>query len=278
MIWALFALLLAATLAILLAPLLKRRPTKVVARAEYDRTVYKDQLAEIERELERGTLTADQAGSARTEIQRRILATAERGDIPENGSPRRLAGLAMVLALGVPAAALGLYALLGSPQVPDLPYAARTDRFDNSEDQSAMVARMVAQLAAKLEKDPSDGKGWAKLGRSLRVLNQPAKAKEAYARAARLMPGDTQVRMEYADLLLDEVPQGAPLPPEFVGVMREIVAVDPKNPDALYFLGISEMQMGNKVKARDYWTRLIVLLPEGSEDRATIQKQVEALR
>lgn len=277
MMWALFALLLAATLAILLAPLLKRRP-KALARAEYDRTVYKDQLAEIDRELERGTLSADQAVSARTEIQRRILATGDRSEASEVASPRRLAGLAVALALGVPAAALGLYAVLGSPQVPDLPYAARTDQFNSTEDQAAMVARMVAQLTAKLEKDPSDGKGWAKLGRSLRVLNQPVKAKEAYARAARLMPGDTQVRMEYADLLLDEVPQGSPLPPEFVGVMREIVAVDPKNPDALYFLGISEMQMGNKVKARDYWTRLLVLLPEDSEDRATIQKQVDALR
>jgi cytochrome c-type biogenesis protein CcmH len=277
MMWVLFALLLAATLAILLAPLLKRRP-KTVARAEYDRIVYKDQLAEIDRELERGTLSADQADSARTEIQRRILSTGDRNEAAEIASPRRLAGLVAALAVGVPAAALGLYAVLGSPQVPDLPYAARTDQFNDAEDQSAMVARMVAQLAAKLEKDPNDGKGWAKLGRSLRVLNQPAKAKEAYARAARLMPGDTQVRMEYADLLLDDVPQGAPLPAEFVGVMREIVAVDPKNPDALYFLGISEMQMGNKIKARDYWTRLIVLLPEGSEDRATIQKQVDALR
>lgn len=278
MIWALFALLLAATLAILLVPLLRRRG-KAASRAEYDLTVYKDQLAEVERELERGTLSADQAEAARIEIQRRILAAAdEAGDVAEPMSPRRQAGLAVIVAAGVPAAALLVYAVLGSPHLPDQPYSARADKVHEMEDQAAFVQRMVAQLTAKLEKDPSDGKGWAMLGRSLRVMNQPGKAKEAYARAARLMPGDTQVRLEYASLLLDEIPQGAPLPPEFVGLMREIAAVDPKNTDALYFLGISEMQTGNTAKARDYWSRLLVLLPEDSEDRATIQKQLDELR
>lgn len=276
--WALFAVLVAATLAILLVPLLKRRG-KALSRAEYDLTVYKDQLAEVDREVERGTLSADQAGAARTEIQRRILAAADQaGDPAESASPRRLAGLAAIIAAGVPAAALVLYGLLGSPHLPDQPYSARTDQIHEMEDQAAFVQRMVAQLTAKLEKDPNDGKGWAMLGRSLRVMNQPGKAKEAYGRAARLMPGNAEVRLELASLLLDEIPQGAPLTPEFVGLMREIVAVDPKNADALYFLGVSEMQTGNKAKARDYWTRLLVLLPEGSEDRATIQKQVDALR
>lgn len=278
MIWALFAVLVAATLAILLVPLLRRR-AKALSRAEYDLTVYKDQLAEVEREVERGTLSADQAGAARTEIQRRILAAADQGgDAADTASPRKVAGLAAVIAAGVPATALVLYALLGSPRLPDQPYSARADKVHEMEDQAAFVQRMVAQLTAKLEKDPNDGQGWAMLGRSLRVMNQPGKAREAYTRAARLMPGNAEVRLELASMLLDEIPQGAPLTPEFVGLMREIVAVDPKNADALYFLGISEMQTGNKAKARDYWTRLLVLLPEGSEDRATIQKQVDALR
>lgn len=87
-----------------------------------------------------------------------------------------------------------------------------------------------------------------------------------------------QTRLEYGALLLADVPQGGPLPPDFVRLMREIVAVDPKNPDALYFSGLAEAQTGNAKKARDYWTRLLVLLPEGSEERQEVQGQLDALK
>lgn len=278
MVWILFAALLAATLALLLAPLRKLAP-KGPARADYDLTVYRDQLAELDREIARGTLSPDQADAARTEIQRRILGAADQGpDLADNGAPRRVVGLAAAIALGIPVLAFGFYTLLGSPQLPDQPYSARADRALDMQDQEAMVRNMVAQLTARLEKDPADGKGWALLGRSLRVTGQPDKALEAYRKAARLIPGDTQLRMEYAAVLLDKVEPGAPFPPEFVGVMREILAVDPRNADALYFLGIAEMQTGNAVKGREYFTRLVTVLPEGSEERAEVQKQLDAIK
>ncbi|MBX9633384.1 MAG: c-type cytochrome biogenesis protein CcmI, partial [Magnetospirillum sp.] len=65
---------------------------------------------------------------------------------------------------------------------------------------------------------------------------------------------------------------------DFVLLMREVLAVDAKNVDALYFLGVAEAQTGNNAKAKDLWTRLLVLLPEGSEDRAEVQKQVDGLK
>lgn len=43
-----------------------------------DLAVYRDQLAEIGRDIERGVLTGEQADAARTEVQRRILATDQR--------------------------------------------------------------------------------------------------------------------------------------------------------------------------------------------------------
>ena len=46
-----------------------------------------------------------------------------------------------------------------------------------------MIKTMVAQLSARLEKEPNDGKGWAMLGRSLRVLGETDKAKDAYRNA-----------------------------------------------------------------------------------------------
>jgi len=47
---------------------------------------YRDQLAEIERDATAGDLTTEQAHSARTEVQRRLLAAASTSPSP---SPRR---------------------------------------------------------------------------------------------------------------------------------------------------------------------------------------------
>lgn len=276
MIWIIFAAMTAATVALLLVPLLRARPP-AVSRAAYDLTVYKDQLAEVERELERGTLSADQADAARTEIQRRILAL---GDVGKGAAPQRATArlAAALVAVVVPVVGFGIYVLLGQPNLPDQPFSGRKGQMAQMQGQADMIKAMVAQLSARLEKEPNDGKGWAMLGRSLRVMGETEKSQAAYRKAVALLPGDAEVRLEYGALLLSQVPQGGPLPPEFARLMREVVAVDPKNPDALYFSGLAEAQAGNAAKARDLWTRLLALLPEGSDERKEVQEQLDALK
>jgi cytochrome c-type biogenesis protein CcmI len=275
MIWIIFAAMTLASVALLLVPLWRASP-QAASRAEYDLTVYKDQLAELEREVERGTLDAAQADAARTEIQRRILASA--GTSRDKAAPQRKGLATALVATVVPLVGFGFYALLGRPDLPDQPFSDRADKIHQMQDQIAMVRNMVESLSARLEKQPGDAAGWALLGRSLRVLGEPERAQEAYRRSAALNPGDVQVRLEYGSLMLAELPEGALLPPDFVRLMREVVAVDPKNPDALYFLGVSEAQTGDVPKARDYWARLLAVLPEGSQDRAAIQRQMDELK
>ncbi|HSV28789.1 MAG TPA: c-type cytochrome biogenesis protein CcmI [Candidatus Omnitrophota bacterium] len=276
MIWMIFAVMVAVALAILVLPLLKHR-SKPLARAEYDLAVYKDQLGEIDRDVERGVLTPDQAEAARTEISRRMLAAADAKE-GAAASPRggKLAVAAIVTL--VPLVAFGLYGTLGHPGLPDQPFADRKGQVQDMQQQADMFKGMVASLAAKLEQNPKDGKGWAMMGRSLKVLGESDKARDAYKKAIALLPGDAMVRLEYGGLLLEEIPQGSALPPEFVALMRDVNAIDPNQPDALYFLGISEFQEGRKLKARTYWTKLLDKVPEGSEDRIEVLKLIESTK
>lgn len=145
-------------------------------------------------------------------------------------------------------------------------------------EQAALFEGMVASLAAKLEANPEDGKGWAMMGRSLRVLGRRDQAIEAYKMAMRLMPRDTQVRLDYAGLLVADVPQGAPLPAEFVKVMTDVNRIDGDQPDALYFLGIAAVQGGDAARARALWTRLRDQLPAESEDRAELDRMIAELK
>ena len=77
MLWLIFAILTVAIIAILLFPLLKRVPDEPSLRVDYDIVVYRNQLAEIEQEIERGLLTETQADAARAEIYRRMLAAED---------------------------------------------------------------------------------------------------------------------------------------------------------------------------------------------------------
>src|SRR3546814_13614337 len=55
-----------------------------------------------------------------------------------------------------------------------------------------MIEGMVEGLAARLEKNPEDFAGWMRLGRSYTVLERPAEARDAFARAADLAPQETE--------------------------------------------------------------------------------------
>jgi cytochrome c-type biogenesis protein CcmH len=68
-----------------------------------------------------------------------------------------------------------------------------------AEDRQAMINSMVERLAARLEQQPNDIDGWTRLGRSYMVLNEPAKARDAYAHAIKLRPDDPQLKAAYAE-------------------------------------------------------------------------------
>src|SRR5262249_32306210 len=72
----LLALLATATVGVLLIPLLREKTT-AHGRFEGELAIYRDQLAEIERESVAGVLAEADAAAARLEVERRILAAAD---------------------------------------------------------------------------------------------------------------------------------------------------------------------------------------------------------
>lgn len=61
----------------------------------------------------------------------------------------------------------------------------------NQDDRQAMIQGMVDGLAARLEDDPNDIEGWARLIRSYTVMNDAKAAKDALERAAQLLGRDS---------------------------------------------------------------------------------------
>jgi cytochrome c-type biogenesis protein CcmH len=77
--------------------------------------LHRAQLAELDRDLAEGRLLPEEHEGARLEVQRRLLADADLAD----GAARKSGALpVIVVALCVPAAAVGLYTIGGIPEFP----------------------------------------------------------------------------------------------------------------------------------------------------------------
>jgi len=140
-----------------------------------------------------------------------------------------------------------------------------------------MIRGMVASLEARLKENPNDLDGWKRLGRAHSVLNDHAKAAEAYRRAYALAPDDVAVMADLAGAIVRSQPQGKEITPEAVAVLKNLLARDPDNALALFYLGMAEAEAGNKEQAAAHWRKLLEKLPADAPIRELIQKRLAAL-
>lgn len=188
LLWIAFAFLTAAVLAAVLAPLARaaRRDDPLDAPENGAVAVYRDQLQEIAADQSRGVLSGGEAEAAKLEVSRRLLASAARAE--SQASPSRVpqesrhATIAFAAAVAIPVLTLGLYLAHGSPAMPSNPFAARMD----AAVEQAALANVIAQVEARLRKDPEQGKGWEAVAPVYLKLGRFRDAANAYANAARL--------------------------------------------------------------------------------------------
>jgi cytochrome c-type biogenesis protein CcmH len=265
-------------LTLVLGPLLKpaRAP---VTREAFDRAVYRDQLKELEREVARGAVAENEAATARLELQRRLLA-ADSDDKAANAGTRKPL-LAGALALAIVLIAGGLYWRLGSPGVPDDPYANRQAERDQVAQQQAQLNQirgMVAKLADDMKQHPEDLEGWLRLGRSYAVLGQPDDAAAAFAQAEKLKPNDPAVLMAEAQALMAGLPIAEQLTPQVVALLDRIQTIDPDEPAVLWYLGLHAAQQGDFKTARANWEKVKEKMPPGSDEARTVATAIDAIK
>ena len=275
-LWIAAAALSAMVVVMLLRPLL-RRAQEQASSAAYDLQVYKDQLSEVARELERGNLTAVEAQAAQAEIERRLLRAAEaeqredQSKGPSGGSTPAKA-LAMVLTAVLPLGALGLYLYgLGSPNMPSMPFAERAEERQGFDERQ----RLIAELADRMREDPRDPQGWEILARNYAVIGRYLQAAEAYGEAIARGFDRADLRAQRAEALI-AAENGVVMP----AARREIEAalrLNPNEPLALYYVGVMHEQAGEPQRAIETWARLLRELPPDIVGRPQIMARLTAV-
>lgn len=242
MIWIVFAAMTAAVIGALLWPVVKSKPAESEAeRAAYDRAVFRDQLAELDRDVERGTIGKAEADAARNEISRRLIATAQE---PVKTPVSGFAWAAIAGTLIVPLVALPLYLKAGNPQLPDVPHAERMANAEKAGDMDALIAKVEAHLEA----NPDDLQGWTILAPAYRRMMRWADAAEAYRNVVRLSPPGAANLSDYgeAQVMANQgiVPAGAH------AVFTQALAIDPGFPKARFYDALALKQEGKTAEAK----------------------------
>ncbi|MBT5859530.1 MAG: c-type cytochrome biogenesis protein CcmI, partial [Alphaproteobacteria bacterium] len=160
--WLPFVIMAVLAILVIAVPLVRKRKPPV-SRADYDLQVYRDQLRELQEDVERGVVTKEQEASARLEIDRRILGVSETQYRRTGEMPKWQ--MAVALAILVPAVSVGLYWVLGAPGVDDQPFADRAPIIQEAPIPQE-VLDFIAEQTAMLEINPEDGEGWMLLGRA----------------------------------------------------------------------------------------------------------------
>lgn len=268
------AVLVIAVLAILLRPLLRAPKAGVaVDRRQANLDILRDQLQELERNRDEGTLSENDFEQARRELQRRLLEEVEASVEPARTSPAtsRSGGrrTALALLIAVPLAAAGGYALLGTPQALD-PVHAQAPM--NAHELDGLLQR----LADRLKANPDDAQGWIMLARSYKSLGRYAEAAEAFGHVGAGLNSEPALLSDYAETLA--LANGGRFDGKPQEMVERALKLNPEDPQTLYSAGLAAESRQDFAGVADYWGRLLLQVEPGSQDALALEAAVNEAR
>src|SRR5215469_7292988 len=269
-LWFWFALITAAVIFSVLWPL--RRAQKERGTGS-DVAVYRDQLTEIRRDRLSGLIGEAEAKAAQVEISRRLLAAADAADAQSQNNPatdslRRRRVVALVTLVGLPLGTFALYLLVGSPNLPAQPLAARL----NAPLEKRSIGALVAKVEEHLAQHPDDGRGWQVLAPIYMRMGRFDDAAKAWRSALRLMGESADSEADLGESLVGAA--NGVVTAEAAGVFQQALALDAHNVKARYFSGLSAEQDGKREQAATIWRDLLQNAPTGAPWIALVQRSL----
>ena len=261
--WIIVVILLLLAVAAVVWPLVQGRHD-VRDEADFDIEVFRDQLAEISRELAEGRLDYAEAEAAKAEISRRILAAdgaRKRAAVATRGQPAA-AGVLAALLVG---STIVVYLQVGAPNQLSRPFAEREEERQQrvAEQQGGRMdlAAVAERLKKRLERNSENPQGWQLLARTYMTMGNFKSAAPAYARLIELKPAIDGVYAAYGEALV--LSANGSVTPKSLEAFRKALDRDAKEPTARFYMALASWQTGEHREAYDAW---FALLAESSSD------------
>jgi cytochrome c-type biogenesis protein CcmH len=232
--------------ALLMWVLLRQRPLRTHAsQAKANAKVYREQILDLDREHESGHISDVEWQQSRDELSMRLLEDTSAQDDPIAKQEKPAIWTAVIVAVALPLASMGMYMWVGEPEALN-PMAARSPE---QPDQQSLV-KMAEGLAQKLNEKPDNLQGWVMLGRTYRTLEKFDAAIQAYDRALTLSTDD-DIKLERVEVLAMKSQgnfEGEPW-----AIIRDILQRDPQNYGALLLAGSASYAHEKYNDALKYW-------------------------
>lgn len=286
-LWLILTILAAGAALIVAAPFLFRSSDAGATASRID--VYKDQLAEVERDMAQGLIEEAEAASMRVEIERRILSAANEENAPAeriapNWQYRMVTGVTAIVILG----SVGLYASLGRPELssvspqPQDAWAQRAAMAANAAQQGQVtqtadsqqgVGDVVKRLEERLEANPKDADGWRVLGWSYDSTGRYQDALTAYGRAVELQKDNPTIRALYGEMQVKAA--NGVVTEAALATFEQVLAVNANDERARFFKGVAKEQKGDNQGAIDEWLALYKIAPADAEWTGDLRSRIE---
>lgn len=252
-----------------------RAPARQADRKEINLSIFRDQLAELEREKAEDTLNETDFEQARRELQRRLLEEVAPADAagvaPAGYGPSRKMAIAILMLL--PPLALVGYSILGDPKALD---PAATQAVEQAQVTPEQINTMVAQLAAKMQANPDDMQGWLMLARSYKALGRFEEAVQAYGKAEKVVNETPDLLASYAEAVAMAGGKGLLGKPQ--ELVEKALKIDPNHGHSLFLGGAAAMEAGDNKKGIAYWEKLLPQVEPGSEIEQMLKSGIDKMK
>lgn len=122
---------------------------------------------------------------------------------------------------------------------------------------------MIASLTERVRQDPDDHESWFQLGFLLRNTGRYIQAEQAFRRAGELAPNNANYLAYRAEILL-VMARNDEVPPEAERLLRRVIALEPDNPQAKFYLATIRDIKGEHRGAVDDLIALLRSAPPGA--------------
>jgi cytochrome c-type biogenesis protein CcmH len=224
--------------------------------------VFRENLEELESELDTGDLDSRQLGNVRAELEMSML--NEVGTVPANQKEDSISQVSLsqkplLLFITLPVCiGVFLYMYLGNPQIIEMLDLAGSEVYSVDSREYFPSAQMIVLMEEHLNKNPDDVNGLYFLASNYIALSDYKNAADILEKLYQITGDNPQVLISYIDVLA-RLNDGS-----FVGRASELieraVMAAPDNYSALLFAGLAAEESGDYRKANGYYKRLVPVL------------------